>query len=365
VAAIEMLADTLARGEVEGHADDFYSSLCEVICRLTSMERAVIFRYDSVRGRVRAAGSHGVNIDLFADELFTVESAPLARQALSEDRLIEASDNLEAVLPASYMRMLGPTAVVCSPMVARGRWIGVILADPGRRDAPLDEAERDLLWMLGKILALASMARVATRQYEKARALERLVDLTRNIHESVIQRLFGVSLALSSDAELDAEARARCAGELQAALGELRNALEQQPVGRKAARTDTTLAEEIERLGRMHPDLGVVVEPVTTIHVPPRLEHLAQSVLAEAVRNAQKHARPSRFGVRTEMTDGAFVLEITNDGVQKASTPSGVGLRLAALEALQAGGLLEFGLREPGLWEVRLVVPLEEARADG
>jgi signal transduction histidine kinase len=107
-----------------------------------------------------------------------------------------------------------------------------------------------------------------------------------------------------------------------------------------------------------------MVEPGTTIEVPPRLEQLAQSVLAEAVRNAHKHARPSRVGVRTEMAEGTFVLEITNDGVQKASTPSGVGLRLAALEALQAGGLLEFGLRDPGLWEVRLVVPLEEACAE-
>jgi hypothetical protein len=34
-----------------------------------------------------------------------------------------------------------------------------------------------------------------------------------------------------------------------------------------------------------------------------------------------------------------------------------VGLRIAALEAMQAGGLLEFGEREPGRWQVRLAVP--------
>ena len=34
-----------------------------------------------------------------------------------------------------------------------------------------------------------------------------------------------------------------------------------------------------------------------------------------------------------------------------------MGLRLAALEALHSGGVIEFGERDPGTWQVRLVVP--------
>jgi hypothetical protein len=60
------------------------------------------------------------------------------------------------------------------------------------------------------------------------------------------------------------------------------------------------------------------------------------------------------------MGDGTFVLEITNDGVQKHGEPAGMGLRLAGFEALQAGGLLEFGSRDGDRWQVRLVVPYEE-----
>jgi hypothetical protein len=37
-----------------------------------------------------------------------------------------------------------------------------------------------------------------------------------------------------------------------------------------------------------------------------------------------------------------------------------MGLRLAAFEALQNGGIVEFGEREPGTWQVRLVVPRED-----
>jgi hypothetical protein len=38
-----------------------------------------------------------------------------------------------------------------------------------------------------------------------------------------------------------------------------------------------------------------------------------------------------------------------------------MGLKLAALEALQFGGIVEFGEREPGKWRVRLAVPLDRA----
>jgi hypothetical protein len=40
-----------------------------------------------------------------------------------------------------------------------------------------------------------------------------------------------------------------------------------------------------------------------------------------------------------------------------------MGLRLAAFDALQHGGVVEFGPRGTGNWRVRLVVPLEHAAA--
>ena len=56
VEALEVMSDLLL-GVGEGSPPDaFFSSLCEAICRLTSMRRAVLFRYDSARRRVRAVG---------------------------------------------------------------------------------------------------------------------------------------------------------------------------------------------------------------------------------------------------------------------------------------------------------------------
>jgi len=356
--AIDILADVLARSEEEAVGDDFYSRLCEGITRCTAMRRLLIFRYDSARRRVYAAGSYGVDLSLFSNFFFTAESAPLAIRSLAEDRVLEASDDIANELPAEYVDRLAPQMVVCTPMAARGRWLGVILSDRGGDDAPLSDAEREVLWIIGKIAALASMARAATRQYDRAMQLEARIDLARELHESVVQRLFGISLALSGDQPLDDDARRRCADELQQALGELRSAI-QRPLGRPLAQTKTTLREEVERLRHEHPDLGISVgeSDGSALAVPPELEPLVQSVLAEAIRNAHKHAQATQVSVKTELRDGAFVLEVTNDGVKGQASIAGMGLRLAGFEALQFGGLLEFGARDGDRWQVRLVVP--------
>ena len=65
--------------------------------------------------------------------------------------------------------------------------------------------------------------------------------------------------------------------------------------------------------------------------------------------------------LRVDRVDGTFVLEVRNDGAtaETRGTGTGMGLRLAAFEAIQRGALVEFG-PEGGDWRVRLVVPVEE-----
>jgi signal transduction histidine kinase len=243
-------------------------------------------------------------------------------------------------------------------MAAAGREIGVILADREPEAAPLLDAERDLLWTLGKGVALASMTRILATQAETARQLQSRIDLARDIHEGVMQRLFGVSMALDGEGDLPHAARARCAEETQAALGELRAAL-QRPLGRQPRDTGTTFISEVERLAHAHPGLAIRLDGGSEGDVPAALEPLAQSVLIEAIRNARRHARPTYVSVRVQPAGDAVVVEIVNDGVHGHRRKAGMGLRLAALEALQYGGVVEFGLRDPATWQVRLVVPLD------
>ena len=215
-----------------------------------------------------------------------------------------------------------------------------------------------MMWTLGRPRRSRPAPHRASQQ-DRARLLSARIALAREIHERVVQRLFGISLVLGSERDLSDAERARCAEEMQAALADLREAL--------AARSPPPhpqggprLADELRRLGRHYEDLPLEVDWRPGIEVPDGIDSLAQSVLAEALRNAQKHARPRRVSVEVDRTDGTFLLEIRNDGVSADSAGArgtGMGLRLAGLEALQLGGVVEFGA-EDGEWHVRLVVPV-------
>jgi signal transduction histidine kinase len=358
---VELLSDM----DAETRARDFYDRLCEAVCRLTTMKRAALFLYDDSMRRVRARGVHGTDPGEIHEIDATLEDAPIAQRSLAEDRVVEVSEDIERAVPARYARTLGITTLTCTPLSAAGYWFGVILADRGGGRFALTDAERDAMWTVGKLAALAASARIATRQQERAHRLTERIDLAREIHERAMQRIFGISLALGGDHDLTAEERSRCRQEATAALGELRSAMA-RPLAPVERRSATTLHDELERLaGRYRsPSLSVDWQPETA--VPAELEPLAQSVLSEALRNAQKHARPTSIAVRVESGGGNLVLEVVNDGAgeDRGAQVRGMGLRLATLEALQHGGVLEFGRPDPGRWRVRLVVPCGPADGD-
>ncbi|HWE12102.1 MAG TPA: GAF domain-containing protein [Solirubrobacteraceae bacterium] len=360
IEALELFVQVLSQSESTASVDGFYDRLCEAVCRMAKMRRAVIFRYDTADRRVRATGAHNMDIQQFSGAYVTVDSAPIAARALQEDRVVEVVGDLSGQVPDAYAALVSePARLVCAPMAAADRAVGVILADRLMTAPPLDDADRSLLWTLGKAAALASVARIVSTQFEKASQLEQRIDLAREIHEGVIQRLFGVSMALDGDGPLAEAARHRCASETQSALTDLRAAL-QRPLGRAPRATRTTLAAEVERLRAANPELHLALVEGSADDVPAALEPLVQSVFNEAIRNVRKHARPTGVTVAIGRSHGAFWMDVMNDGVQPASRRAGMGLRLAALEALQSNGFVEFGEREPGTWQLRLVVPHDD-----
>jgi signal transduction histidine kinase len=347
--------------EFESTSTRFFDRLCEALCRLAGLERAGLVLYDETRKLVVPAGGHGVDPALLSQIYGTLEETPIAQRALAEDRVIEVSDELEKHVPARYARFAGVTTLTCTPVSAGGRWLGVIFADRGGGRFSLTEDERQTMLAFGKAAALAASARLGASQQMRARALSERVDLARELHERVVQRLFGVSLALGSEHELTAEERRRCAAEIQEALADMRAAVS-RPLTPPLVDTGATLREELERFDRHYEHLPLRVEWERGAEVPGELEPLAQSVLAESLRNCEKHAEPSAVTVRVARADDTLVLEVRNDGVERPSDGrkgAGMGLRLAALEAIQKGGMVEFGPAGDGEWRVRLVVPVD------
>jgi signal transduction histidine kinase len=345
-------------GEVEHATPDapgaFYNRLAEAVCVLGAMQRAVVFVYDDVARRVRVVGSHLVDIELFDGHILAIESAPIAGRALDLDQVLEGRAD---ELAPPYDTLLGIERLVWVPLAAGGRGFGVIVAE--RSEAPLTEEQREVLKSLGKISALALSARLATRTQVDGRHLADRIDLARDIHERVVQRVFGVVMALQSGALLNESDQRRAAAELGAALDDLREAMA-RPLAATPKLVTFTQREELARLEANSAEVVIVWQD--GVEIPIMFEPVTQSVLGEAIRNARRHAAPERIEVAVRGDADTVELEITNDGVGPAQRGgAGMGLRVAAFEALQHGASLTFGPDGTDHWHVRLVLPRPES----
>jgi signal transduction histidine kinase len=355
---VEVLVGLLAELDEATESGVFYDRVCRAVCSLTTMRRAALLLHDNAYRTVIPMGSYGVDPALLSQLEGTLEETPIARMALEEDRVVEVSGNLAPYVPARYAEVIDSRTITCTPIAAARRWLGIIVSDRGGEGFVLAKGERETMLTLGRLAALTASVERSTERRESERRLSERVELTRDLHENAIQRLFGVALALGSAQRLSAEEQRRCREELRSVVGDLRRALT-RPVATRRGVGKARLAEVLERLRVRRPELRLDWQD--GVAVPPDLEPLAQSVLAEALRNMRKHAEPERVEILVDAVDGALVLEVGNDGLTAGSgaAASGMGLRLASFEALQHGGVLEFGETEPGWWRVRLVVPID------
>jgi signal transduction histidine kinase len=359
---VEVLVGLLAELDEATESGVFYDRVCQSVVTLTTMKRAVLLLHDETYRSVIPVGASGVAPELMKRIGGTLDETPIAQQALEEDRVVEVGvgggdGDLTDHVPARYAELPESSYLTCTPISAARRWLGVIFADREGGDFPLDDGERETMMTLGRLAALTASVEHSTEQRESERRLHERVELTRDLHENAIQRLFGVALALGSEDELSKQERQRCQEELRSVVADLRHALT-RPLETPARPTKACLGELLDRLVERRPELHV--EWADGVEVPADLEPVAQVVLNEALRNVDRHAKPTTIEVRVASDGETFSLQIENDGAGDGRTTrgGGLGLRLAALEALRYEGLVEFGSPGGDRWRVRLVVPV-------
>lgn len=322
---------------------------------MTSLTRAAMFLHDPTLGVSRPVGSHGVDQELIASVSATLEEMPIAKRVLVEDRVIEVSQNLEFELPERYAGLAGITTITCAPVAAGGNWYGVIVADQGGRDYQLSEEDHQRIHTLGRLAAVAATVERTTLAREQARTLDGRIELIREIHDQVVQRLFGLSLALGSDQPLSPEERRRCGEEISAVLGQLRSSL-----GRPVSDRDGVHSRPFRELAdwfAQSPTVSLEWEP--GLVTPEHLDVLSRSALIEGMRNADRHSDDGRVEIRVASEPETFILEVVNDRVAPdRRRGGGLGLRLLTIEALEQDALVEFGPMEGDRWRFRMLAPV-------
>ena len=234
----------------------------------------------------------------------------------------------------TYPELVGatPTSAIVSPLLFRGRSLGVLIALDRIEDGPAFKREdEDLLTAFAASAATAVHTASSVAEERLTLAMESAEQerrrWARELHDETLQALGGLRMMLASAARApDTEAARRSVQDavehltheidnLRALITELRPA-ELDELGLEAALE--SLAERRGATAGLRVDLDINLALSTRggegSRLAPHLESTIYRIVQEALTNAAKHADASRVEVRLAGTHDAVELVVHDDG---------------------------------------------------
>jgi two-component system, NarL family, sensor histidine kinase DevS len=222
-------------------------------------------------------------------------------------------------------------------------------------------ADLDMATAFANHAAIALELADARTDRERLALLEDRDRIARDLHDHVMQRLFGAGLSVESVASaLGSDPRAdrlvQVVDDIDETIRQIRISIFQLrgPFGPQAPAVRTHLlavAAEVAPVLRFEPRMSFA-GPVDAL-VPDTVLQDLIAVLREGLTNVARHARASQVDVEVKATSGAVVLQLTDDGVGMQGEQRRSGLANLRRRAEQHGGALV------------LVSPLPEAPPNG
>jgi len=337
VAAAELSAALLS-----SPATTSFDLIAGRVIDLPEMDKVTVLLVEEGTASLQVAAARGIDEPILQGA--TIQSATCASESATTGRTI-AHPREPSVDPLRVVEdgFAGP--VVVAPLQTRARLFGLLCAArrPDRRRFTATEID-----------SIADLASRATIALELARAREEgqrslLADdrrrIARDLHDHVIQQLFGTGLTLQA-----------VAGALPPGFESerLRESIDQLDDAISQIRTVVFALSHRDESSLRHRVIDVVADLSTALRHPPAMrfsgpvDHAITGALRddvvgvtrELLTNAVRHARADRISVevaiRAEEVEVEVVVE--DDGVGLGDSPRRSGLRNLAERAAAAGG---------------------------
>lgn len=316
----------------DGHLDGSLKLVCNWAVDLSGAAAAALVITDGAGPRLAASAGDQAAVTALAAEMGRLAN-------LGEEVTLPIAQGLEArIFPVMLAR--GSPARTGALVLASHR--GALAS------AELDE-------IIASLASQAALAfEIATVRSERDRLLisadrERIA---RDLHDLVVQRLFGAGLRLQGALSLidNSTAAARVSStvdDLDTTIKEIREAifaLESAPGTGLRAKVLEAIADATETLGF---EPAVSFQGLADREVALQVQVEAAAVLREALSNAARHARASRVDVRITVDDELDVVVIDN-GVGIGEPDRLSGIANARARAAILGGHLELSTPEGG-----------------
>ena len=261
---------------------------------------------------------HGSGIEPLPDRVYPAAGTLTAR-ALATRLAVSVDGQREG---ARFERQPGMGPTVAIPLFTQDEALGVLTVSRRTGAAAFTDADLDMAFAFA---AQASIALEVVRAREDRRRLETSRDrarIARDLHDHVIQRLFGAGLNLQAVSTTVDDATALAIGTqidaIDAAIKDIRTVI--FALGSSERSGIRGLRDRL---------LDVLAESADSLPAPPRVafagpldstvsSELADdltAVLREALANGVKHARARALEVTVALVDGRVELIVQDDGV--------------------------------------------------
>jgi PAS domain S-box-containing protein len=352
----ESLRDMLAVLNSGRPLDEILSHIVTEARRLLGSDTSAIYRMSEPAGAFEIQTVQGQAADLVADLRFP----PGYRQALQEGEPVAFSEDAVAV-PDSLSAEVGGisipqdlaehfSAVLAVPLaVADEVYGGLMLFYSECRD--FFEEEVDLAVAFADQAAMAIENERLRRQAQEVAVLEERGRLARDLHDSVTQSLYSITLLAEGWKRLDRAGRLDDTVDPLTELGEIaQQALKEMRLLVHELRPPDLEAVGLlralqQRLGAVEKRAGVDarLEADDVVDLAPQVEECLYRVAIEALNNALKHAGARQVVVRIHADGERVALEVADNGrgfdLEALGERRGMGLKGMRERTEQHGGV--------------------------
>jgi two-component system, NarL family, sensor histidine kinase DevS len=260
------------------------------------------------------------------------------------------------------------TSFIGTPILLRGEPLGNLYLTEKQGAPEFTDADLEALETLAAQAAIAIENARLYEQIERVSVVEERHRIRMDLHDGVMQSLYGVGLLLEDVAERlqeepeDSKATlGRAVDRLNAAIADLRGyVLGLRPV----QASDQPLPESLALLADQARsnaliDVDVDIAPDAASRLDRARREAAYYIAADALGNIARHARARHASVRLFGNDGTVVLQITDDGVgfDFETSTTGHGLHNMRERAFAVGATLQVHSTPGAGARVRLELP--------
>lgn len=271
------------------------------------------------------------------------------------------------VMPEARQIGLGPG--LYQPMLADEGTLGTLVIARHEEGQAFDLGEIAVAEAFASAAAVVLALGRVRESMEELKMMAEHERIGRDLHDTVIQRLFALGMGLQAAERLaDERVRGRIGDAVDAidnVIREIRQTifdLSRPPSTQSALRHELReLIREAETLLGFTPRLAMR-GPVESAMIEQMLPHVV-AVVRESLSNTARHARASSVDVVIEVTNGMLHVSVSDDGIGvKEVSTAGHGLENMRRRAEQLGGTFTLTSRSPSGSRLEWTVPA--ARGD-